>query len=163
FYVQTEIREEDNQYFSSIYRIDLETKTRTLFGDSGSVNTQIKVSGVKKSLNYLSNHTENEKMQLFSIPLDGGAAKQLTLEENGISNYHWLENTTTVYYQTNSKKEEAEKEEDKKSLSTKRVYTKMNYTADGSGPIPEDRLYQIKRITTEDPDTIPQLIVEKNR
>lgn len=69
FYVQTEIREEDNQYFSSIYRIDLETKTRTLFGDSGSVNTQIKVSGDKKSLTYLSNHTENEKMQLFSLSL----------------------------------------------------------------------------------------------
>src|SRR5699024_11551983 len=60
FYVQTKKREEDNQYFSSIYRIDLETKTRTLFGDSGSVNTQIKVSGVKKSVTYLQNHTKNE-------------------------------------------------------------------------------------------------------
>lgn len=163
FYVQTEIREEDNQYFSSIYRIDLETKTRTLFGDSGSVNTQIKVSGDKKSLTYLSNHTENEKMQLFSIPLDGGAAKQLTFEENGISNYHWLENSKTIYYQTNIKKEEEEKEEDKKDLPTKRVFTKLNYKADGSGPLPEDRLYQIKKITTEEPETKPQLIVEENR
>ena len=67
FYVETEIREEDNQYFSSIYRVDLKTKARTLFGDSGSVNTQIKVSGDKKSLTYLSNHTKNDKMQLFAI------------------------------------------------------------------------------------------------
>src|SRR5699024_5929423 len=152
FYVETEIREEDNQYFSSIYRVDLKTKARTLFGGSGSMNTQIKVSGDKKSLTYLSNHTKDDKMQLFAIPLDGGAAKQLTFEENGISNYYWLENSQTVYYQTNIKKEEEEKEEVKKDYPSKIAFTKINYISDGSGPLPEDRLYQIKKITTEEPE-----------
>src|SRR5699024_11570226 len=55
FYVQTDIREEDNQYFSSIYRIDLETKTRTLFEYIGIMYIHIKVFLDKKYIIYLSN------------------------------------------------------------------------------------------------------------
>lgn len=163
FYVETEMKKEENQYCSSIYRVDLETKERVLFGDSGNVNTQIKLSGDKKALTYLSNNTKDDKMQLFTIPLTGGSAKQLTFEENGVSNYHWLENSDVVYYQTNIKQEETDNEEVEKDLPTKKVFTKLVYKADGSGPLPEDRLFQIKRLAVGVPKEEPELVVEENR
>src|SRR5699024_11500471 len=84
--------------------------------------------------------------EVFTSPLTGGSEKQVTCEENGISNYHWLENSDVVYYQTNIKQEETDNEEVEKDLPTKKVFTKLVYKADGSGPLPEDRLFQIKRL-----------------
>lgn len=150
FYIETEIKQDENQYVSSIYRINLETKERTLYGDSGSVNTQIDLSPDQKQLAYLSNDTESEKMQLFVIPVTGGSAKQVTFEENGISNYHWLNDNKTIYYQTVEKPKDEEKESDEKKNKdwpTKKEITKLTYKMDGRGVIPEDRTYQIKKIT----------------
>lgn len=162
FYVETETNKKDNKYISSIYRLDLKSKERVLFGDSGSINTQIRLSGDHKALTYLSNNTKDEKLQLFSIPLTGGSATQLTSEENGVSNYHWLKDSKTVYYQTNVKEEE-EAEEDKSDLPSKRVFTKLKYKADGGGFLPEDRLFQIKKLNVEATEEEPELVIKENR
>lgn len=163
FYVETEMLEEENKYVSSIYRVNLETKERVLFGDSGSLNTQIKLSGDKKSLTYLSNNTKDDKVQLFTIPLSGGSATQLTFEENGVSNYHWLADSKTVYYQTNTKQEQEDPEEKESDFPAKKVFTKLTYKADGSGYLPEDRLFQIKKLTVDAAEAKPDLVVEENR
>lgn len=161
FYIETAIDPEENQYTSSIYRLDLETNERTLFGDTGSVNMGIKFSPDKEKLSYLSNNTKDEKVQLFTIPLAGGSAKQLTDEENGVSNYFWLEDSQTIYYQTNVKKEGKEANEAKSDFPEKKVITKLNYQMDSRGVIPEDRLYQIKKITVQKEE--PQLVLEEDR
>lgn len=169
FYVETEISEKDNKYISSIYQVDLKTKERTLFGDTGSVNTQVQLSPDEKKLSYLSNNTKDDKVQLFVMPLHGGAAEQITYEENGISNYHWLKDNHTIYYQTNVNDEPAEEidendEKDEiqnKDWPKKKEITKLNYKMDGRGVIPEDRLYQIKKITLSEKE--PDLILEENR
>lgn len=163
FYVETEMLKEENKYHSSIYRVDLATKERVLFGDTGSVNTQIQLSPDKKSLTYLSNNTKDEKVQLFSIPLSGGSATQLTFEENGVNHYLWVGNSEKIYYQTNVKKEQEADAETNDDLPSKKVFTKLGYKADGSGYLPEDRLFQIKKLTVGAIDSEPELVVEENR
>ena len=159
FYIETTIEKEDNKYVSSIYRLNLETNERTLFGDTGSVNMAIKLSPDKEKLSYLSNNTKNEKIQLFTIPLTGGSAKQITYEENGVNNYFWLEDGQTIYYQTYiTEKEEAEVED---GFPEKKVITKLNYQMDSRGVISEDCLYQIKKITLQQEE--PKLVLEEER
>lgn len=161
FYLETTIKEEENKYFSSIYRIDLETKERTLFGDTGSSNTALKLSPDKKKLSYLSNNTKDEKMQLFTIPLSGGSANLVTEEKNGISNYYWLEDNQTIYYQTTMKQEDEEDDKDKKDRLTKYATNKLSYKMDGRGLNPTDLLYQIKKVSIDKDE--PELILEEER
>lgn len=163
FFVETEMIKDDNKYVSSIYRVDLKTKERVLFGDSGSVNTQIQLSADKKFLSYLSNNTKDQKVQLFTIPLAGGSAKQLTFEKNGVSNYRWVADSGTVYYQTNIEIEEEDKEESDKDLPNKKVFTKLMYKADGAGPLREDRLFQIKKLSVVEMSAEAELVLEEDR
>lgn len=160
FYLETTMNKEDNKYVSSIYRVDLDTKERTLFGDTGSMNTSLQISPDKKKLSYLSNNTKDEKVQLVTIPLTGGSATQVTHEENGISNYFWLDDSQTIYYQTTVEveKEEAEESSD---FPEKTVITKLNYKMDSRGITPEDRLYQIKKVTIGNEE--PELVHEEDR
>ena len=151
FYLETSIDKEENNYKTSIYQINPETKERTIYGDSGSTNTQIKLSPDEKMLSFLSNNTKDKKVQLFTMPLTGGAATQVTFEEEGIGGYIWVDDSQTVYYQTSMKQEDEKEDEDKKEESSKKlpqknVSTKVTYKMDGRGVLPEDRLYQIKKI-----------------
>lgn len=161
FYLETTIEKEDNKYISSIYRIDLETNERILFGDTGSLNTAIKLSPDKKKLSYLSNNTKDEKVQLFTIPLTGGSANQITYEENGISSYFWLDDSQTIYYQTNTKQEEGDDEAPENDWPKKNVVTKLKYKMDSRGLMPEDLLYQIKKISINQEES--EVVLEENR
>ena len=163
FYLETETNKEENNYISTIYRLNLETKERVHFGDSGSNNTQMKVSPDKKYLTYLSNNNKDKKMQLFAIPITGGSAVQLTDEKNGISQYLWVKDSDTIYYQTTTEEDSENKKEEKKP--SKSVFTKLNYKADGKGRLAENINYQIKKIKVKNLNTIPkvELIMEEDR
>lgn len=154
FYIETTMDKDENKYRSSIYQVDTQTNERIPFGDTGNVNTQIELSPDKSTLSYLSNNTKDEKVQLFTIPLNGGSAKQVTHEENGVNNYFWLADSETIYYQTNTKQEDEASEEennkDKKDFPEKKVITKLNHKMDGRGVIPEDRTYEIKKVSLGD-------------
>ncbi len=166
FYVETEISKDENKYMSSIYRVNLKTKEISHFGDSGSSNTQIKLSPNKESLTYLSNNTKDEKMQIFSIPLAGGSARQLTDEKNGVSNYVWVDESDTIYYQTFTKEEDAEeKTDEEKNHPSKRVITKLKYKADGKGALSETEQYQMKKIeqVSSSKKAAAELILEEDR
>lgn len=179
FYVETEMLEDGNKYVSSIYRVDVNTQERTFFGDSGSVNIQVKISPNEKWLTYLSNSTKDEKVQVFAIPLTGGSATQLTFEENGVSNYLWVKDSASLYYQTSvkdkvterdtaedfEKSKESKEPKMKKDQVSKKVFTKLQYKMDGRGELPEDLLYQIKKLPLLDLNEAvePELIVEENR
>ena len=128
-YLETKIDKEENNYVSSIYQIDPKTKERIPYGDSGSTNTQIELSPDKKILSYLSNNTKDKKVQLFTMFLTGGAATQVTFEENGVGSYLWVDNSETIYYQTSTKQEAEDSDDekdkkDKKDLPKKSVSTK---------------------------------------
>lgn len=150
FYLETNIDKDENKYISAIFQINPETKERIPYGDSGSTNMQISLSPDKNTIAYLSNNTKDEKVQLFTMPLTGGSATQLTFEKNGVGSYLWLDESNTIYYQASVKQEDdnSDNEKDsKKDLPKKTVSTKLNYKMDGRGVIPEDRLYQVKKIT----------------
>lgn len=150
FYLETNIDKDENKYISAIFQINPETKERIPYGDSGSTNMQISLSPDKNTIAYLSNNTKDEKVQLFTMPLTGGSATQLTFEKNGVGSYLWLDDSNTIYYQASVKQEDdnSDNEKDsKKDLPKKTVSTKLNYKMDGRGVIPEDRLYQVKKIT----------------
>ena len=165
-YLETKIDKEENNYVSSIYQIDPKTKERIPYGDSGSTNTQIELSPDKKILSYLSNNTKDKKVQLFTMFLTGGAATQVTFEENGVGSYLWVDNSETIYYQTSTKQEAEDSDDekdkkDKKDLPKKSVSTKLNYKMDGRGVVPEDRTYQIKKINLGEEDA--EVVLEEER
>lgn len=165
FFLETSINKKENKYESAIYRLDLATGQRVLFGNSGNVNTQLQLTTDKEYLSYLSNGTSDEKVQLFTIPLNGGSARQITHEENGVNNYHWVEGSDMVYYQTSikDKKDEADEEEEENDFPKKKVMTKLTYKGDGRGVLPEDRLYQIKKVAHTADETEAEIVLEKDR
>ncbi|API87931.1 S9 family peptidase [Marinilactibacillus sp. 15R] len=160
FFVETIMDKEENEYRTSIYSVDQNTKERVHWGDSGSANIGISISPNGKWLAYVSNNTKNKKKQLFLIGLKGGSAIQLTDEKQGIASYEWTSNGSGIYYQTTQKIED-EKSEDKKSLPESRVITKLHYKMDGSGISPTDLIYQIKKIEVATKQA--QIILEKER
>lgn len=165
FYLETMTSKKENKYLSSIYRLNLKTKERTHFGDSGSMHTKMEQSPDGKYLTYLSNNSSDEKMQIFAIPLAGGSAVQLTHEKNGVSHYLWVKDSSHIYYQTFKEEVEKHTNEEKKELTNKMVITKLKYKEDGQGHLKENQIHQIKKIVVGDINTEieSELIIEKDR
>lgn len=161
FYIETRMDKGENKYFSSIYRIHFKTKERVLFSDLASSNSALQLTPDKRKLTFLSNHTKDKKTQLFIIPLSGGMAQQVTFEKEGVSHYFWLADGETLYYQTHSKNESNKENKESKEFPKKKEITKLNYKMDGRGVIPEDRSYQIKKITLDKNE--PERIIESKR
>lgn len=157
FYIETTPNKEENSYHSTIYSIDRVTKERRKWGDGGTRQVGLKISPNKKYLSYLSNNNKEKKMQVMLMPLDGGSAFALTDEKEGVSNYLWMNNSASIYYQTT---ELNEKEDDKvpieKKLPSPIEINKLTYKLDGMGILPQDRTYFIRKISvaTEDVQTI---------
>lgn len=165
FYLETMTSKKENKYLTSIYRLNLKTKERTHFGDSGSMHTKMEQSPDGKYLTYLSNNSSDEKMQIFAIPLAGGSAVQLTHEKNGVSHYLWVKDSSHIYYQTFKEEVEKHTNEEKKELTNKMVITKLKYKEDGQGHLKENQIHQIKKIVVGDINTEieSELIIEKDR
>lgn len=160
FFLETKMDKEENAYHTTIYSVHKKTKERIHWGDGGSANANVKVSPNEKWLSYLSNNTKDKKPQLFLIPLNGGSAEQWTFEENGVANYEWTASGSAIYYQTTKDVEEKEKTEEKQQPKPTKV-TKLQYKFDGRGVLPEDKMFQIKKLdvaTKED-----QVILEQDR
>lgn len=167
FFVETDLKEETNEYRTSIYSVHQKTEEKTHWGDSGSANVEISVSPNGKWLAYLSNNTEDKKTQIFLISLSGGSAFQLTSEKNGVFSYEWTSNSASVYYQTSKKTKEdsnadqTEEIKDKKKHPEPKVITTLQYKMDGRGVNPVDLTYQIKKVDLATKND--QLILEKDR
>lgn len=147
FFVETQARKKDNDYISKIVSIDIENNSRMVWGDSGSVNTNFEISPNQKQLAYISN--ENEKTQLYVISLDGGAARALTNEEYGISDFQWSKDSKNIYYQTSSY---PEIDEEFKSFPQRFTSNDYYYKRDGSGLNPQDGTFYIKKVDVETDD-----------
>lgn len=155
FYLETQIDKTENLYRTAVKSIHQITKQQRDWGDGGSVNTAIQLSTNQKWLSYLSNDTKDKKMQLKIIPLDGGSPIQLTDEKEGISTYFWTDNGASIYYQTSAELELDEKLEESKKKNTHAdspdlpqatLIHKLTYKLDGTGMLPQNRQYHIKKI-----------------
>ncbi|MBU0278036.1 MULTISPECIES: S9 family peptidase [unclassified Gemella] len=159
FYTQTTTKEATNTYETKLFRIDINTKAITEWGNGGSVYTNLELSPNKDKILFLSNNTKDKKNQLFSMSLSGGMAKQLTFEKEGISNYIFKEDK--VYYHTSSKQEEKEnKSEDKNNFPKENVIDKVMYKADGVGLLASNLKYQFKKLELGKSED--EVLIEKN-
>ncbi|MGO2100307.1 S9 family peptidase [Vagococcus salmoninarum] len=143
FYLETKIDVEQNTYLSAVYSLTLKTNERKLWSNQNSKNSLIKTSPNGKYLSYLSNNTDNNQMQVVLIPIDGGAQRQITFEKNGVTDFHWTSNSSQIYYVTSQKALSVTSEN---SLPTVTVIDKLSYKEDGSGIIPGNTSYQIKKL-----------------
>lgn len=145
FFVETRIREKENDYATVIKSVNIKSKKVTQWGDNGSVNTSISLSNDKQFLSYLSNDNADKKMQLRMMRITGGAATTLTQEKDGVGQYLWSKNGKSIYYiavESPQKTEEEEKDTNPKPV----VIDNIIYQNDGSGIIPTDRKYVLKKV-----------------
>ena len=155
FYLETQIDKKENQYQTDIKSLNRLTKQQRNWGDTGSVNTAIKISPNNKWLSYLSNGTTDKKMQLMVMPLDGGSPVQLTEEKEGVSTYYWTNSGSSIYYQTSAELEleeelNGDKKDNKSDASDKlpeaTTIKKLTYKLDGVGLLPQNQNYHIKKV-----------------
>ncbi|MBM6615520.1 S9 family peptidase [Desemzia sp. RIT804] len=155
FYLETQIDKKENLYRTAIKSLDRTTKQRRDWGDTGSVNTAIKISPNNKWLAYLSNGTKDKKMQLMVMPLDGGSPFQLTEDKEGVSTYYWTNSGASIYYQTAAELELEEEingdKKDSQSDTSEKLpeatnIKKLTYKLDGVGILPQNQNHHVKKI-----------------
>lgn len=151
FFVETQMRQKENDYATTIKSVNAKTKIVKNWGDSGSINTGIELNPNKDYLSYLSNDNANKKMQLKMIPINGGSAVTLTCEEDGVSQYLWSKDSKSIYFMTTvsaeTEKENEKKEENKNPKVT--VIEKITYKVDGAGILPTNKKYVLKKVSLE--------------
>lgn len=155
FYIENSMNQEKNCYESNIFSYHLKTGERLVWGNDGDSVNSLKLSPNKKYLSFLAYDT-NKKQQIMLMPLTGGRAFSLTDEKEGVSSYLWNDTGSTLYFQT-SEIPENKKEND---FPTSKSWTKLSYKLDGAGLIPEDKIYQVKKIEVSLEEK-SQLVLEK--
>ena len=141
FYIENSMNQKENRYESSIFSYHLKTGERLVWGNEGYSVSALKLSPNKKYLSFLAMDT-NKKQQIMLMPLTGGRAFSLTNEKEGVSSYLWNDTGSTLYFQT-SEVPENKKEND---FPRSKSWTKLSYKLDGVGLIPENKMYQLKKI-----------------
>lgn len=147
FFVETSIREKENDYATTIKSVHLKSKKETQWGDNGSVNTSIGLSNDKQFLSYLSNDDTDKKMQLRIMNISGGSAITLTQEKDGVGQYLWAKNSKSIYYIATQTLENSAEEKDKKPKPV--IIDNIIYQNDGSGIFPVDRKYVLKKVSID--------------
>lgn len=151
FFVETKLRENENDYATEIKSVNLKTRKVISWSDNGSVNTSISLSSDNKVLSYLSNDTVDKKSQLRIINISGGSAITLTQEKDGVGQYMWAKNGKSIYYIV-SQSPEKTVEEEKDNKPKPVVIDSIIYQNDGSGIFPTDRKYILKKVSIDTKD-----------
>ncbi|WP_318614683.1 S9 family peptidase [Sporosarcina sp. YIM B06819] len=143
-FVRTHIEQEDNQYVSHLFHVDLVSNEVTQWTHGkGSVSSP-KWSADGKQIAFLSDR--DDKNQVFILPARGGEAKKLTSFEKGVSSFLWSPCGHQIWVNAAVKEgktfTDKEEKEDKKKPEPYRVTT-MKYQMDGAGLLPQDEFKQI--------------------
>ncbi|MDN4493153.1 S9 family peptidase [Ureibacillus aquaedulcis] len=133
-FIKTKIDEKENQYFSEIFHLDVETEkvTQWTFGNERISSPKWSPNG--EQVAFISNR--NEKSQLYMINKSGGEARKITNLESGINSFSWSPCGEKIWI-TGSLKEDAsftdqaEKEKEDKEQPKAYIVDKMRYKADG--------------------------------
>ncbi|WP_342510046.1 S9 family peptidase [Sporosarcina sp. FSL K6-2383] len=152
-FVRTHIEEEDNQYVSNLFHVDLVTNEVTQWTHGKGTLSSPRWSADGKKIAFLSDR--EDKSQVFILSARGGEAKKLTSFEKGVSSFLWSPcgnqiwmNAVVKEGQTFTDKEE---KEEKKKPEPYRVTT-MKYQMDGAGLLPQDTFRQIGVVDIETGD-----------
>ncbi|AXH98405.1 hypothetical protein DV702_00995 [Sporosarcina sp. PTS2304] len=142
-FIVTELNEQDNNYYSAIHYVNLETKSVTQWTFGKQKVSSPKWSADGQMVAFLSNRTETN--QLYVLKVTGGEARQLTDVKHSIDSFEWSPcgqkiwcSGTVKFGETFASTEQAE---DKFSQSIR--ITRMKYEADRIGVVPQDEWTQI--------------------
>ncbi|HEX6923271.1 MAG TPA: S9 family peptidase, partial [Bacillales bacterium] len=128
-YVVTEVSEDKNGYYSSLYINDLEGASQRLthpYSDEKLIrDTMPKWSPNGETIAFLSNRSE--KNQVWVLPMNGGEARQLTHSEEGVSSFNWAPDGKRIVFTSKEKVEDKEENEDVT------VVTRLRYKGNGEG------------------------------
>lgn len=146
-FVRTQINEQENNYNSHLFHIDLASGEVVQWTFGNEVITAPAWSPDGKRIAYLSNR--NEKNQLFVINRQGGEAQALTTLPNGVQDFLWSPCGGKIWIAGTVKKGlSITQEEEKEELKLLKPYTvdKLKYKADSIGLLSQNRVSQIAMI-----------------
>ncbi|TFB24027.1 S9 family peptidase [Filobacillus milosensis] len=153
-FVKTHLDQKDNKYVSNLYHYDFSTKKVTQWTHGKDRVSQPRWSSDGQSILFLSNR--NDKNQAYILPRQGGEAKQITDEEEGITSAYFSPDNNLVTYQVSVPLEEEDKEgngskDEKEDLPKPTIINRMKYKADGAGLLKE-KYQQIKLLDLDSED-----------
>lgn len=162
FYLETRTDKDKNAYLTSAWSIHKKTHERVEWISEEANPSQLEISPNGKWLSYLSSPKDG-KPQVHVMPLNGGGAKVLTEEKEGVRTYEWTSNGSSLYYQTSAAPEdkETEKEETESKKLKPKAITKLQYKMDGAGITEVEKTYQVKKLDVATKHA--SLILEKDR
>ena len=88
FFLQTQMREQEDDYATSIQRFDLHTHATTTWGTLSGKDNALAISDDQRVLTFTSEDT-NHQRQVFAQSLTGGSPVQITFYEFGVCAYDW--------------------------------------------------------------------------
>lgn len=140
-FLKTHLDEEENDYQSQLFHIDLATNKVTEWTHGNERISSPAWSSDGKQIAFLSNR--EEKNQLYLIGAHGGEAKKVTDFTKGVSSFKWAPCGEKIWVDCLVKENEnfTYEEEEKKPIAYRT--TKMKYQADGIGLLPDDVFRQI--------------------
>ncbi|MBM7586464.1 dipeptidyl aminopeptidase/acylaminoacyl peptidase [Bacillus pakistanensis] len=130
-YVQTNIDEEKNDYFSHLYHLNIETGSisQWTFGEYRNKSPRWSPNG--KQVAFVSNRLD--KNQIFILSKDGGEARQITDCENGATNPVWSPCGTKIAFSSSIDLNEKEKPDETKEVLKPLEVVRMKYKSDDHG------------------------------
>ncbi|MCP3742544.1 S9 family peptidase [Rossellomorea sp. BNER] len=136
-YVQTNIDEKENDYFSHLYHLNIETGLIHQWTYGEHRNTSPRWSPDGKQVAFVSNRLN--KNQIFILSRDGGEARQITDCENGAANPVWSPCGTKIAFSTSIDLHEKEKSDETKEVLKPLEVVRMKYKSDDHGFLDEKK------------------------
>ncbi len=109
---EQKMSKKENKYFSAIYQIDENGEKPIQFTSGLSQDESMKLSPQKDKIAFLSTRGNEEKPQIFIMPIDGGEAVRFTKQPNGVNYFNWSLDGTKIVFQHRVNLDE-QKDEDK--------------------------------------------------
>ncbi|KRL56299.1 alpha/beta hydrolase family protein [Furfurilactobacillus rossiae] len=144
FFLQTQMREQEDDYATSIQRFDLHTHATTTWGTLSGKDNALAISDDQRVLTFTS-EDPNHQRQVFAQSLTGGSPVQITFDEFGVSAYDWDAKHQIVYYQSAPKKDGKRPAKADPKRPQTISYTKTIYKDNDLGYFAEDERYVIKK------------------
>ena len=113
---EQKMSEQENKYFSAIYQIDEGGEKTNQFTSGLSQDKSMKLSPHRDKIAFLSTRGEEEKPQLFIMPVDGGEAIRYTKLPNGVNSFNWSLDGTKIVFQHKVNLDEQNEEDRKKEI-----------------------------------------------
>ena len=133
-FLKTTIDEKENQYFSQLFHLNLDTQDVTQWTFGKERISSPKWSPTGEQVAFISNR--DDKNQVFILNKKGGEAKKVTAIESGVNSFLWSPCGEKLWITSSLKEgtsftEPEKKEKDDKEKPTAYVVDKMRYKMDG--------------------------------